>query len=302
MCLHSNNIAGPIMRTPLLVAAAASLALTASPAASQTTTGVSARDRLGQILGTIFGVGNAADASLDGQWRAGRTPLTNQRAQFDSRVDADVRAGTLTQATGTRLKADYAALVELEGRYGANGSFSTTERSDLAARYDALTQVLTGGRYDDEAASNRAEVAEGRDEFNRRVDAQVTARRLTRTAATRLKADYAALIQVEAGYLRDGVLSASERDDIDMRLDALDARVGDTAYTIPVTAKSRLDAIVRALPTSGLTASTRAQLLVEHGDLLRLEAAYARLAATPEERAYLEQRIANLETRARVVR
>ncbi len=42
-------------------------------------------------------------------------------------------------------------------------------------------------------------------------------------------------------------------------------RFGDTAYTMPVTAKSRLDAIVRALPTSGLTASTRAQLLVEHG-------------------------------------
>lgn len=289
------------MRTPLLIAVTASLALTASPAASQTT-GSSARDRIGQILGTIFGVGNAADASLDGQWRAGRTPLTNQRAQFDARVDTDVRAGTLTQATGARLKSDYAALVELEGRYGADGSFSTTERSDLAARYDALTQVLTGGGYNSQTTYNRAEVAEGRGEFNRRVDAQVTARRMTRTAATRLKTDYAALIQVETDYLRDGVLSASEREDLDTRLDALDARVGDTTYATPVTARSRLDAIARALPTSGLTATARAQLLVEHGDLLRLEAAYARLTTTPEERAYLEQRIANLETRARVVR
>ena len=37
-------------------------------------------------------------------------------------------------------------------------------------------------------------------------------------------------------------------------------------------------------------------------DLLRLEAAYARLTATAEERAYLERRLGELEVRARVRR
>lgn len=290
------------MRNSLLLAAAA-VALTATPVMAQTTTSTTptTRDRISQILGNLLGVGNSADSSLDGQWRAGRMALGNQQVEFIARVDADVRTGLMTQATGARLKADYAALVELEARYGADRSFNTAERAELTARYNQLLQVLADRRYAD-SVTTRAEVRDGQVEFNRRVEAQVTARRITRTSATRLKADYAALVQVEAGYLRDGILSEAERDDLDARLDALDVRVGDVAYVTPVTAKSRLDAIARALPTSGLTAAARTQLLVEHGDLVRLEAAYARLTPSAEERAYLEQRLANLEARARVVR
>lgn len=291
---------GQIMRNSLLLAAA-TVALTAAPVMAQTTTTPTARDRISQILGNLLGVGNSADSSLDGQWRAGRLALGNQQAEFISRVDSDVRTGLMSQATGTRLKADYAVLVDLEARYGSDRSFSTIERNELTARYNELLQVLADRRYAD-SVTTRAEVKEGQAEFNRRVDVQVTARKLTRTAGTRLKSDYASLVQVEADYLRDGILSEAERDDLDARLDALDVRVGDVAYSTPVTAKSRLDAIARALPTSGLTAAARTQLLVEHGDLVRLEAAYARLTTSAAERAYLEQRLANLETRARVVR
>lgn len=283
------------MRLPLLLAAA-SLAFTATPAQAQST---STRDRIAQILGNLLGVGNSADSSLDGQWRAGRYPLGGQRAQFDARIDSAVRAGSLNVDTGTRLKADYAALAALETSYGSDGTFSTTERSELTTRYNALLQVLADGRY---TTPERAMVSEGQAEFNRRVDAAVAARTISRTTGTRIKADYTALIQVEAGYLRDGVLSQAERDDLDARLDALDVRVGDTAYATPVTARSRLDAIARALPASGLNTSARAQLLVEHGDLMRLEAAYARLTPTAEELAYLDRRIADLEVRARITR
>lgn len=293
------------MKKSLLLIAAAT-ALTAAPAAAQTSsssTSQTARDRVGQILGNIFGIGAAADASLETQWRAGRKPLAAQRTQFDTRVDTEARAGSITQATAARLKSDYAAIVDLETRYGADGQFTTSERSELSDRYGALTQVLSEGAYADGGTSNRAEVAEGRSAFNSRVDAAVSQRRLTRTAGTRLKSDYAALVTVESNYLRDGVISERERADLDARLDALDARVGDSNVgTAPVTTKSRLDAIGQALPSSGLNAAARAQLLVEHGDLVRLEAAYARSNPSSEDRAYLESRIANLETRARVRR
>lgn len=287
------------MRT-ILLAAAASVALTSMPVAAQSTT-TSTRDRIGQILGNLLGVGNQADSSLDGQWRANRRPLANQRYEFETRVDADVRAGKMTSATGTRLKADYAALIDLEARYGTDATYSTTERNELTARYNELLQVLADGRYGG-AAYTRAEVSEGQTEFLRRVDAQVTARKITRTTATRLKNDYAALVKLEADYLADGVLTDREKTDLDARLDGLDARVGDVAYTVPVTAESRLNAIFAALPSAGLTAAARAQLLVEHGDLMRLADAYERTTPTAEEKAYLEQRLANLETRAKVRR
>lgn len=289
------------MKTQLFLAAAA-LAFTAAPASAQTTA-TTGSDRIGQILGQIFGFGNNADASLDGQWTAGRTPLANQRAQFDARIDADVRSGALSLTSAARLKADYAELVALEARYGYDGRFTAAERADLSARYDGLTQTLTAGGYADPAVPARAEVSEGRAAFDARVNAAVTARRLTRAAGTRLKADYYAAVQVEAGYLRDGVLTEAERDDLDNRLDALDLRVGDVAWTAAtLTPRARLDAIARAVPTSGLTVAGRTQLLIEHGDLLRLEAAYARLTPTAEERAYLERRLAELEVRARVQR
>lgn len=287
----------------LLLLTTAAVALSAVPvtAQSSTTPAPSTRDRIGQILGNLLGVDNSADSSLDGQWRAGRMPLGNQRAEFTARVDADMRSGVITQDTGMRLKADYAALVDLEARYGSDRLFTTNERAELTSSYNVLLQVLADRRYADSVTAS-ADVRDGQAEFNRRVDARVAARKLTRTAGTRLKTDYAALVQVEAGYLRDGTLSEDERDDLDTRLDALDARVGDVAYTAPITAKARLDAIGRALPSSGLTAAARSQLLIEHGDLVRLEAAYARLTPSAEERAYLEARLANLETRARVIR
>lgn len=291
------------MKSKLLLAATV-VALTIAPAHAQTA-GTQVRDRLGQILGTIFGVGANADTSLDVQWRAGRTPLANQRVQFNSKVDADIRSGALNSATGSRLKADYAEIVALEARYGADGQFTTAERSDLSSRYTALTQAINDGGYtfDPATAAASAEVKEGQVEFNRRVDASVTARRISRTAATRLKSDYSAVIQIESDYLRDGLLSESERDDLDARLDALDVRLGDVAYVAPVqTPRARLDSIARALPTSGLTAAAQTQLRVEHADLMRLEAAYARLTVTADERAYLDRRLAELEARARVAR
>ena len=284
-----------------LLAAAASVAVLSTPATAQSSAAQpTSNDRLQQILGTLFGQNTTASNSLEAQWRVGRTPLANQRAQFDARVDADARSGALSSSSAARLKAEYATVVQLEQRYAADGVFTTSERNALIDSYGELTQTLADGGYADTSPSVRAAVSDGRVEFNTRVDAAVVARRLTRVAATRLKADYAALVQVETNYLRDGRLTDAESDALDERLDALDARLDGTA--VAVTPRTRLDAIARALPTSRLSVAAKAQLRVEHGDLLRLAGAYERVAPTADERAYLERRLLNLEARARVIR
>ena len=188
----------------------------------------------------------------------------------------------------------------MEARYATDGVFTTAERTELIDRYGELTQTLADGGHADTGVAGHTPVRDGGAEFTARVDAAVTARRLTRVAATRLKADYAALVQVEAGYLRDGRLTESERDTLEERLDALDARLDGPAGA--ATPRTRLDAIARALPASRLSAAAQAQLRIEHGDLVRLAAAYERVAPTADERAYLERRSVNLETRARVIR
>lgn len=268
------------------------------------------QEAIGAILGALFGDRLGVSTSVDAQWAAGRRPLNTQRTQFNTRVDADVRSGRLSSTTGTRIKADYDALVQLETRYAADGRFTTSERTELNDRYGALTQALADGGFGDDQGSGTgyASVSGGRAEFEARVDTAVRNRRITRTEGTRLKADYQALIQVEAGYLRDGSLSTRERDDLESRLDALDARVGDVGYgggsTAPLDNRTRLANIERALSAnaSAIGRTEAADIAVEHGDLVRLEAAYARSQPSSDDRAYLDRRIGELELRARIRR
>ena len=289
-----------------LFATAAFLA-TASTAAAQTTTQndqqTRQQDRINSIFGALFGDRTGSTGSLESQWASGRTPLANQRTQFDSRIDSDVRSGALDQRTAARLKTDYAELVQLELRYGADRRFTMQERSELAERYNALTQVLTNQTYGDDNDFQSPNVAEGESEFIARVDASLAARRISRVTGNRLKADYRLLTQTEANYLRDGMLDERERDDLDARLDALDARVGDTAYSgsnNALPARARLAAIANAISSNNLSAAAQAQLRVEHSDLSYLEAAYARLTMTADDRRYLENRLSDLERRLQI--
>ena len=289
-----------------LLATAAFLAV-ASPAAAQTTMQNDQQsrqqDRINSIFGALFGDRTGSTGSLESQWATGRTPLANQRTQFDSRIDSDVRSGALDQRTAARLKTDYAELVQLELRYGADRRFTVQERSELTERYNALTQVLTNQTYGDDDNFQSPNVAEGESEFIARVEASLAARRISRVTGNRLKADYRLLTQTEANYLRDGVLDERERDDLDARLDALDARVGDTAYSgsnNALPARARLAAIANAISSNNFSAAAQAQLRVEHSDLSYLEAAYARLTMTADDRRYLESRLSDIERRLQI--
>lgn len=201
-------------------AAALALAITAGAASAQTP--ATNQDRLGAVVGALFG-DRLGLSAMDQAWLRGGRPLRDGQSQFTGRIDAGVRAGSVSASAATKLRADYTALVDLENRYAADG-ISTQERADLNARYTALTQTLDSGAA---GYGETSTVAEGRAAFDARVDAAVTARRLTRTEATRLKTDYQALIQVETRYNADGSINATERADLDARLDALDVRVGD---------------------------------------------------------------------------
>jgi Spy/CpxP family protein refolding chaperone len=287
------------MNKILAITGAATLALSAGPGLAQTSTSTTQHNPIADIFGALFGDRVGVTTTIESQWAAGQTPLANQRAQFESRVDTEVRTGALSQATGTRLKSDYYELVQLEARFGADQRFTTAERTTLADRYGDLTQVLADRAYADAGTVTTTEVAAGQAAFDSRVDAALAARRITRAESRRLKADYAAAVRVEASYLGDGALNAAEVADLDTRLDALDARLGDTAYAA-LTPRQRLDAINRALASNRLSTPARAQLQVEYEDLARLESAYGRLNETADEQAYLDRRLAELETRARV--
>ena len=294
------------IHTLTAVAASALMLTTAGVASAQTAYGSaqaqtqtgSRQDTIGAVLGALFGTGGTA---LDSAWARGGRPLTEGRTQFSARIDADVRSGVLDRNSATRLNAEYDALVRLESQYGADRRYTPQETAELNSRYDALTASLEAGGYADDLGGYQS-VVDGRADFDARVDAAVRARTLTRVEATRLRADYAALIQTEAGYQSSG-LNSREREDIESRLDAMDARVGGTIAgggSIALDPRARLSEIERALGSGSVSGSVATQIRVEHGDLVRLEAAYARSQPSADDRAYLDRRLADLETRARV--
>lgn len=287
-----------------LIATTAATVFAGSAAAQTSTSGQTNQDRLGAVVGALFG-DRLGLSAMDQAWLRGARPLSEARTQFTSRVDASLRSGAISSSAATRLRADYDALVTLESQYAGDGRFSTEERADLNTRYTTLTQTLDAGAA---GYGDANQVAQGRADFEARVDAAVAARRITRLQATQLKTDYQSLIQVETGYQADGSISAAERTDLDTRLDALDARVGDgpagqTPTTRPATIQSRLSSLDAAVTTAersgSVTRAEAADIRVELGDLVRLQAAYGRYAATADDTAYLERRVGELETRVR---
>src|SRR5436190_20361549 len=104
------------MKKLVILTAAAALAFTATPAWAQTTND----NPFASIFGALFGDRAGVTTSIEAQWAAGQTPLANQRAAFESRVDTELANGSINQTTAARLKSDYYNLVVLESRYGAD--------------------------------------------------------------------------------------------------------------------------------------------------------------------------------------
>jgi hypothetical protein len=259
----------------------------------------SGQEVFGQILQSLFG--GQSTGSLDSEWSRGRRALNTQQSAFNTRLDAQVRSGALSSWSADRIRTDYDALVQLETRYAQDGRFTTQERQDLTTRYDALTRALEDGGYGDVGGYQSA--ADGRADFDARVDAAVRARSLTRTEATRLRSDYAAIVSTEAGYLRQGNLTSRQRQDIEARLDAIDARLpggSNSGGGWQQSPRDRLTAIERAVTSLSRTEQDRLRPQVE--DLARLEAAYSRTRPAADDAAYLERRLGELETQARVRR
>lgn len=186
-------------------------------------------DPIGAILGALFGDRFGVSTTLDSEWSRGRRPLSANRAQFESRLDADVRSGAISSSAARSLTAEYDALVTLEARYTADGRVTTTERADLAERYRAFsTRYQAGGQggYDDGYDDDWRPLAESRGAFTSRLDAGVRNRTLTRSQANRLSADFNALVQLETTYERNGI-DSRERQDLEARWADLNRRVGD---------------------------------------------------------------------------
>ena len=269
----------------------------------QTTTPQGPDGVIGALLGAVFGdaFGLQTGQPQD-EWSRGRRPLAEGRATLTARIDAGVSDGSISRSEATRLRTDYDGLVQLETRYAADGRVTTQEAADLRERYRLLAQRLEmpgqgqGGSYGWQPLSSR------RADFDARVDRALNDRDITRAEATRLRADFQALVQVETSYQRNG-LDAREEADLVARYQTLTNRLGDDDSGYGGDRWAEIETRIVAGERSGaINRNEAARLRTELGDLTRLDAAYRADGLNTDERQYLDRRFGELDTRVRAGR
>lgn len=297
------------MKVNFLVAAASGALLVPAAAIAQVESQPQQGNILDQVLGAVFGTSQqASEQALETDWNAGRRPFAQRRAALEARIDSAVRNGSLSQNEAGEMRREYDEIVRLEAQYSADGSVSQQQRSDLRSRYRALSQRVGGqggaqaGNQDDDRwqpLSTRSAA------FEQRITAGLRNRSLTQTEATRLRADWRGLAQIEASYQRVGGIDAREEADLWARYNALDnaleGRVGGNVQTGFGTDGNtgrwtEISARLSAAEQSGrVNRSEAVQVRAQLSDLARLDAAYSAGGYTNDERSYLTQRYREID-------
>ncbi|MDO9471427.1 MAG: hypothetical protein Q7J28_00070, partial [Caulobacter sp.] len=180
---------------------------------------------------------------------------------------------------------------------------TAAERADLDRRFDLLSARIRDELRDGDGGWSP--INQRQANLEARIDAGVRDRSLSQAEATRLRADFQALVRMEADYRRNG-LTAAERADLDRRFDALSERIrderqdGDGSWTSINQRQANLDARIDAGVRDGsLSRSEAASLRSEFEALVRMEADYRRNGLTAAERADLDRRFDMLSERIR---
>jgi hypothetical protein len=228
--------------------------------------------------------------------------MSARESQLDARIEAGIRSGTLTRYQGNVLFGDVDRLVAQEMTYRRDGRLTDWERNDLEDRYNALLARIGDNRgpgYDNWQPINARQ-----DNLFRRIDQGVRAGGLTRAEGERLRADFYAIVRLEDQYRRNG-LTQWERQDLDRRLDTLAQRIrmerrdGQQAgrFDFGQRIAALGSAIDRAIRSGWVSNSEANDLRYRHRELASVDVRYRSGGYTNGERADLDSRIANLETR-----
>lgn len=293
-----------ISHTLSALAAGALLLSAAGAAQAQTPYNSTARD-LPNSCRNVEQLANgyvSAECQADGGWR------WSSLRPVDCRSSISNRDGVLT-CTGAR--ATVGALYPDNGGYGGQTSGPAQQPGGIiGALFGAVFGNAFGNdqQIEDDYSNGRRPLYERRADLDARIDAGVRDGSISRTEATRLRADYSALVQLETRYAADGRLTTQERTDLRDRYRVLSQRVGDArddgGYDDDygwnpladqrVAFNARVDVALRDRRISRTEAN---RLRTDFDALARVEIDYRRDGLSDRERQDLTTRLADLDRR-----
>jgi hypothetical protein len=164
--------------------------------------------------------------------------MADRQYSFLDRVDDGVRSGALTPAEAARIRSDFDSLMRMERDYRRSSPGLTTwELQDLDRRFDVLSDRLSmevadndryGGRFDDRDRSVN-NIRPIRVQLDNRIERAFRAGEISRVEADRLHRDANDLERLEVRYRTFGI-SAGERDELNRRIDMIEARIDDGVH------------------------------------------------------------------------
>ena len=234
------------------------------------------------------------------------TSVNQRQAQVEDHIDRGVRDGSLTPAEAANLRQEFRRIADLEAQYRrSGGGLTAAEQMDLTRRMDALAARVRLDRNDAQVSEGWTPVNQRQAEIQRRLEAGVADRSLTRAEADFLRTEFNKIDALEVVYRRDGVLSRAERADLQTRLDNFEQRLTNlrrNSQTADISVDTRQgqvqDRIEQGVRSGGLTPVEAARLRDEFHQIAELEAFYRRdNVMASAERADLIQRLNVLDAK-----
>lgn len=152
--------------------------------------------------------------------------INERQENLEQRIDAGVRNGSLTRNEAADLRREFYNIASAERAYrNSGGGLDARERRDLDRRFDELSARIRWDRHDGQDRNDGWQnINQRQRELDRRIDAGVRDRSLSRQEAYRLREEFSEIARLEERYRRNG-LSTTERRDLDRRFDRLSYRV-----------------------------------------------------------------------------
>lgn len=180
----------------------------------------------------IAGIGIAASIPA-ATAQSGRQSIDQRQTQIERQIDQGVRSGRLTRQEATQLRTEFYQISRLEDRYLRSAPGMTNwERRDLNNRFDALERKIRIERADrgqqrpGQGDANWWNINQRQAILDRRIDQGVRNGQLNRAEAVRLRAEFRAIVGLEARYRRSAPgLTMAERRDLDRRFDVLARKI-----------------------------------------------------------------------------
>lgn len=192
----------------------------------------------GKVVAVVGAAGTLGDIAVVPVSDSMVTEINNRRAAFDQAIASSLASGTITAADAAAMRAELDRIRAEQAAASTSGTITYAEALNLADQLDMFEQrytilvsaaptplLRTHFVVTNNVVTITDEIAFRRAAFERRIDAEYKLGHLSTSQVASLKEDLNDITSKQAKYMKDGVLSDSERKTLNTKLNRVQERL-----------------------------------------------------------------------------